>query len=241
MFYTNRLLPFLPEWRLRFVVRPAAEVVFAEDESTEAEFGFEPRSKQARFFDAPTRRHVVGLLYEGDGDPPRRMTDVRVVARVFGTLDRDGSLEVWHLSVRRTHRLNNSDHGRNWGVHNVASETRGSRTRWRTADSASLTPTNAEAHVRGTPNPYAVECLVRVVDELACPSVRQHDAMPCARLFDKGYDHRTHPATLLIYRALHFVRGSGVLHYAWVRGSMPSLATSHAAMRECMHYGVAAV
>lgn len=96
------------------------------------------------------------------------MTDSQVVARLFGTLDRDSSLELWHISVNASHPLNNSGKGTRWGVHNVESYDVNGKTRWK-MDGKNIT---ARAHVRGSPNPYVVECLVGCAMQLDCLSVR---------------------------------------------------------------------
>lgn len=237
---TNRLRPFRPHAPLRFATRSVVEVDL--DVVPYDEFGFEEGSKQARFFESAATNRVVAFLYEDAGtDPPHSLLDPRVVARLFGTQDRDGSLELWHLSVHRRHPLNDSGKGTRWGVHGVVKDTSGRKVRWKSVDGAKLTPHTAEDHVRGTPNPYAVELLVRTVERLACPSVRQHDAMPCAKLFHKDYDHATHPATQLIYRALKFIRGSGVLHYTWLADRMPPLRYSYDRLLLSMRHGTNAV
>ena len=247
MRFENRLRPFVSEHNLRVRVRSASEMSFADDESTYEHFGFRANSKQARFFTRVgkgTENRVVGVLYEGRGEAPTSLTDPRVVCRLFGTLDRDASLELWHISVNARNHLNDSERGRRWGIHNLVShvEGRDARTRWTSADTGvKLTPRNARAHVRGTPNPYAVECLVRCVEHIGCPSVRQHDDMPCAKLFDAHYDHKTHPSTLLLYEALKFTRPPGLSHYVWIRAHMPSLIYSYEQSAQRMFFGLPVV
>lgn len=239
---TNRLVPFEPQLYLRVAVRPVEEIEFV-DEHTEHEFGFKARSKQSRFFDPPyDKKRIVGMLYVAGNGVPTSMTDADVVCRLFGTVDRDGSLELWHISVAASHPLNDSEKGTRWGVHNIVMDTSKSLTRWRSADTNSpLTERNARTHVRGSPNPYAVECLVRVAEYLKCPNIRQHDQMPCAKLFHKDYDHRTHPAIMLIYEALRFTRAPGVGQYIWMRGTMPPLLYSYQKIMQCMFFGITAV
>jgi hypothetical protein len=238
---TNRLSPFEPQPYLRVAVRSVGEMTFV-DEDTEHEFGFKPRSKQSRFFDPPhAPKRVVGMLYVAGSGVPTSMTDPAVVCRLFGTVDRDGSLELWHISVAPSHPLNDSGKGTRWGVHNVAMDTSGAKTRWRSTDGTTLTERNAQTYVRGTPNPYAVECLVRVAEYLNCPSIRQHDQMPCAKLFHKDYDHRTHPAVMLIYEALRFARAPGVGQYIWMRDTMPPLLHSYQRLVQCMFFGITVV
>lgn len=245
MRYENRLSPFQPRQQLLFQPWSAAEVHFHEDEATYAQFGFKPHSKQARFFTNPAggAQRVVGVLYEptDGGAAPRDMADPRVVSRLFGTLDRDGALELWHISVNPANALNDSQRGTRWGVHNIVSREVNGKTRWATLDGANLTQRTARAHVRGTPNPYAVECLVRCAETLRCPSVRQHDAMPCAKLFNPQYDQRTHPGTMLLYEALKFERARDLPQYVWHRSFMPGLAHSHARCVAQMAAGLSVV
>jgi len=244
MRFENRLQPFEMDTGLHLSILPALAVDFADDESTYAHFGFSERSKQSRFFtDLTSANRVVAIPHEGDV-PPTSMVDARVVARLFGTVGRDGSLELWHLSVNASHALNDTAAGTRWGVHNLEScAALGDRvTFWRTlTDGKRVTSRNARAHVRGTPNPYAVECLVRCVERLGCPSVRQHDGMPCAQLFHGGYDERTHPATMLLYEALKFERAPGLSHYTWHADFMVPLTHSFETMRDRMRCGLSVV
>lgn len=143
--------------------------------------------------------------------------------------------------MNATHPLNDSGRGTRWGVHNLESYALADgRTRWR-ADGTNVTPRIARAHVRGSPNPYAVECLVRCATHLKCPSVRQHDDMPCAKLFNAQYDQKTHPATMLIYETLGFQRAPGLSHYTWHEQFMPSLSHAYTQMRERMMFGLSVV
>ena len=236
----NQLESFAAQTRLRIKILKADEIDFANDDSTHTHFGFKRDSKQSRFFtDRTTPRHVVGLLYEGGS--PVSMADPRVVCRLCGVLDRDGSRELWHISVNSFHPLNDSAKGTRWGVHNVESYTANGYTRWKSFDGTNITQRNARAHVRGTPNPYSVECLVRCVEHLNCPSVRQHDAMPCAKLFTSQYDQKTHPATMLIYEALNFTKAPGLQHYVWHRSFMPGLIHSYARSAQQMHFGISVI
>lgn len=239
--YLDNLSPFVPELYLRVWVTGAENVTYV-DEGTEEVFGFKPRSKQSRFFTDPKKgsARVVCLLYEA-GPRPVSMTDERVVARFFGTLDRDSSLELWHLSVNPSHPLNDSARGKRWGVHSITRDDTGSKTRWRGMDGTKLTNRNSEGHVRGSPNPYAVECLVRGVEVIHCPSVRQHDQMPCANLFHSDYNHSTHPSTLVIFKTLDFRKPPSLAHYMWMRSLNTSLLHSHSKMVQCMQHGISCV
>lgn len=127
------------------------------------------------------------------------------------------------------------------GVYNVVSHTVNGKTVWTNLEGTNLTQRNARAHVRGTPNPYAIECLVRCVEHMGCPSVRQHDAMPCAKLFSRQYDQKTHPATMLIYEALKFTQPPGLSQYAWHRQFMPSLIHSYERCAQQMFFGLPVV
>ena len=250
MRFENRLVSFEPTKGLNLSILPATHVEFQDDETTYAHFGFRERSKQSRFFtDATTANRIVALLYQDKKDsssvaaaPPTCMTDSRVVARLFGTLDRDSSLELWHISVNASHPLNDSGKGTRWGVHNVESYDVNGKTRWKTiSDGKNITARIARAHVRGSPNPYAVECLVGCAMQLNCPSVRQHDDMPCAKLFNCQYDQKTHPATMLIYETLGFGRAPGLSHYTWHGQVMPPLFHAYTQMRERMMFGLSVV
>lgn len=242
MRFDNRLVGFELNHYLRIKVVSAEDVEFADDEHTYEEFGFKEHSKQARFFTQPSGRRIVGLLYnDSSGAPPRAMTDQQVVCRLFGSVDRDGSLELWHISVNSSHHLNDSKRGTRWGVHNLESRHVNGRTRWANLEGVHLTQKNARAHVRGTPNPYAVECLVRTVEFLQCPSVRQNDEMPCAKLFSSQYDQKTHPATMLIYEALKFTQPPNLSQYVWHRKFMPNLVHSYTRCAQQMRFGLPVV
>ena len=232
----NRLQPFEPEPLLRLRIVPCSHVDFPGTADTAKEFGFTPRSKQARFFDQEGDGNVVALLYrDKGGPPPTSMTDASVVCRLFGSVDRN-VLTLWHVSVNHANSLNDSDQGRRWGVYNIRRDTSGKKVRWRTSEGARITPRNAGAHIRGTPNPYAVECLVRAAERLKVDSIEQHSDMPCARLFNSEYDHRTHPATYLIYKALGFTNTMG--HFVWYSSEDPSLMHSYRRTLRMMEQGI---
>ena len=241
MRFDNRLASFSAAQGLRVAVLDAQEVEYVDDNTTYEHFGFKENSKQARFFTQPATRRVVGLLYQSGSGVPKSMTDARVVCRLFGSLDRDGSLELWHISVNALNPLNDSQRGVRWGFYNVVSHTVNGKTVWTNLEGTNLTQRNARAHVRGTPNPYAIECLVRCVEHMGCPSVRQHDAMPCAKLFSRQYDQKTHPATMLIYEALKFTQPPGLSQYAWHRQFMPSLIHSYERCAQQMFFGLPVV
>ena len=241
MRFDNRLRPFDSQAGLRVKVWKVEEVHFRDDDTTYPHFGFKENSKQARFFTAPAKSGAVGLLYEPGEGAPVSLDDPRVVCRLFGTLDRDRSLVLWHISVNASNPLNDSGGGTRWGIHGLVSHTVSGRTRWTTLEGINLTPSTARAHVRGTPNPYAVECLVRCVEQLGCPSVRQHDDMPCTKLFVGQNEQRTHPSIMLLYESLKFVRSPGLPQYAWHRKFMPSLIYSYQRASQQMSFGLPVV
>ena len=239
MRFLNVLAPFTPASHLALAVVPVAQIEFQEYAGMKAHFGFGERSLQSRFFDKPhLPQRLVGLLYVPGQGVPRALTDRRVVCRLFGEMDR-GTLTLWHISASSEHPLNDNRRGTRWGVHNVARDATGFQVRWKTLSGATITPKNARAHVRGSPNPYAVECLVRVAERLACSMVRQHDQIPCAQLFHKDYDHKNDPAIMLLYETLHFKKPLG--QYTWLRGNAPPLTDSHAQMLQKMQLGVPVV
>lgn len=238
--FANHLRPFEAQLYLRVALLPVAEIEFEEWDDMKREYGFGPASKQSRFFDPPHRDdRIVGLLYVPGQGVPTSLTHPSVICRLFGTIERDGSLELWHISTSPSHTYNDNQHGTRWGVHNLIRDDSGSKVRWKTLNGKNITRTTARAHVRGSPNPYAVECLVRVVERLGCPAVRQHDQMPCAKLFHTGYDHRSDPAIMLIYETLRFERP--IEQYSWNREQMPSLSHSYAQMAQKMMFGLSVV
>ena len=241
MRFDNRLTSFVAEQGLRVAVVDARDVTYDDDVTTYEHFGFKENSKQARFFTQPKGARVVGMLYQPGTGVPKSMVDPSVVCRLFGSLDRDGSLELWHISVNALNPLNDSQRGTRWGFYNIVSHIVNHKTVWTSLEGSNLTQRNARAHVRGTPNPYAVECLVRCVEYLGCPSVRQHDAMPCAKLFSRQYDQKTHPSTMLIYEALKFTQAPGLSQYVWHRQFMPSLIHSYERVAQQMFFGLPVV
>lgn len=239
----NRLEPFVPARDLGFIAW-RAEDVGVDVGDLHAEYGFGAGSKQHNFLTrADSADHVVVLLH--DGHMPRHMADPSVVARAFGVL-RTGPrgsnhLELWHVSVRKEHPLNDSRGGTRWGVFGIARTTAGSRVRWRSLDGRGVTRRNAARHIRGTPNPYAAECLVRFAKLFECTTVTQNPEMPCAQLFDSQYCHRTHPATHVLFRALGFVQPSALDHYVWDAEVHPSLTDAWTTALEHMAQGRAVV
>ena len=212
-----------------------------------AEYGYRSRSRQDRFFDPPhdargaarVRDREVILVYTGDSPAPRHMADPRVVARAFGALER-GVFVIWHASVNKAHPLNDAQRGAHWGLcNNVHYDGR-----YWFHGTTRLTQARAEAVVGGTPNPYLVQCLVGYSARRVCQRMTQDPAMPCAKLFSADYsrpgDQRSHPATLLLYKALGFVRPPSLTHY--VRpDDAPPIGALHARLLERMRAGLPAV
>ena len=219
----NRLRPFVPHGPLHIVAWRATDVSL-DVEDMYAEYGFRVGSKQHNFL-TQSRTGVVVLLHNvPQGSPvPRHLAHPSVVARAFGVVRTHrgvNELELWHISVRKQHPLNDSRGGTRWGVHGIRRVDNGGLVRWTTATGSKLTKRNALGLVKGTPNPYAMECLVRFAQLFDCKVVAQNPEMPCAQLFDSQYCHRTHPATLLLYRALGFKRPPHLDHFVW-NGSIP--------------------
>ena len=233
--------PFVPHGPLPFVVWRAADVE-VDVRDFAAEYGFTAGSAQHNFFAAPPAGAAVVLLHTSAGAPPRHLADPAVVARAFGTVSARGLGELWHVGVRKAHPLG-AARGR-WGARGVVPGPPGpaGRATWVSeADGARVTPARAEAAVRGSPNPYALECLVRFGEALACATLAQNPALPCGHLFHGHYDQKADPAAMLLYRALGFQRGAGLCHYAWERAAGPDLAASHAAALAKMRAGEAVV
>lgn len=145
---------------------------------------------------------------------------------------------MWYLGVQKGHPLNDSAHGARWGVYGLWRQMEGSKARWYNESNQKLTKRNADPYVQGSPNPYAVALLVHVMSTSVY--VRQHEAMPCANLFDTQYCHNTHPATLLIYKTLGFDRAPGLDFYQWSERDSP-VALSERRMRLLMRLGLPVV
>lgn len=216
----KRLAPFVASADTRFAVLGDAAHLGDDPDEWPSTYGFKFGSMQHNFFrhaPAPRTSRVVTVLTT-DRTPSTNLGDEGIVARLFGVLRKDRNrveLEIWHVSVNKTHPLNDAQGGRAWGVYGIRKKAtaHGALTRWETPEGDSLTKTTYAQHVRGSPNPYAVECLARTMSHFGCTDARQHEQMPCANLFSSQYDHRSHPSTLLIYRALNFHRAPGLDHY----------------------------
>lgn len=190
------------------------------DGDLQSEYGFGTGSMQQNLFLRPPpngSRNVAFALHSGE--TPETLDSHSVVARMFGRV-RGRDLEIWHLSVRKSHPLNDGLRGERWGVYGLRLDSVPTKARWYTADGLKLTRSNSDALVRGSPNPNAVQLLYKVMKRLGCDVARQHESSPCAQLFDSGYTHTTHPATLLIYRTLGFERLGGLDAYSWNYGTM---------------------
>lgn len=244
----RKISPFVPDDNLHLHPLEATYATVGGCDLV-AEYGFKDGSMQHGFF-APSStagrgaRKVVFALTTAAEVPPTLHADT-VVARVFGVARGTKEFEVWHVSVNKRHAHNDSHGGTRWGVYGIVDATppTSSKTRWAEAE-GERRPVNkrtSESVVRGTPNPYAVMCLYRACTVLGSRSVRQHESMPCAQLFDTQYDHRTHPATLLLYRALHFSRPQGLDYYAWDADTKPSLDASWSRVQFMMRLGIPVV
>ena len=242
----RRLRPFRPKLDLQLSRVPfEADEVLGEVVDLAQEYNFKPNSLQHNFFlKSPPKRttNVVYVLHSSHEGVPTTLDAPTVVARLFGRLRGNDELEIWHLSVQKSHPLNDSKQGTRWGLYGIRLDSeKSSKSRWYDAQDLAINKRNSEVAIRGTPNPYATMCLYEVVKSLNLRSARQHEAMPCAQLFDPQYDHRSHPATQLVYRALHFRRPPGLDFYAWDRDSSPSMESSWAKCLHRMHYGIPVV
>lgn len=232
----RRLVPFTPRTDLALsVLHPIDPLLLGEGEVTD--YGFKQRSKQYNFFARPPRGATVVALHE-PGASVATLRDPSVVAFLFGDATRN-LLRLWYVGVNKAHPDNESGRGTRWGVYGIAPVQQGDKVRWLIPPTTKLTPRNAAAHVAGTPNPYAVECIARAVTHLRCTGAMQHPDMPCTKLFDRQYDHRHHPAVLLLYLALGFQRG--MEHYDWYAERDPPLMDALARVRALMARGEAAV
>ena len=234
----NHLLPYNP-LTLRLSVVNSTDIDF---EDNEREFGFKPRSQQSGFFETTSSSKYVGLLYKGGIVPPRSMLDPCVVARVFGEMVSDDDFNIWHVSVASTHSLNNSDSGFRWGVHNVVRDrTNPNRTKWKIVNpvnrEVNVTFSNAPTHVRGTPNPYAAQCLARTLTFLDCATATQKENMPCAKLFVPNMPQHHDASIFLLYAALGFQPQRELHRFYWHRGSNPAFVDSYVRMLARMAAG----
>lgn len=232
--------------------RPTPDLPMARLESTEAalggadlksEYGFDVNSMQHNFFKTPgssRSKKVVIIMHTSTGPVPVTMDDGAVVARLFGTI-RGSDLEIWHLSVNKSHPLNDSHRGAHWGVYGVRLDTVPTKARWYDADGRQVTKQNSEQQVRGSPNPFATNCIYRTIRDFKCKSARQHESMPCAQLFDSQYDHKAHPATQLIYRTLGFERLAGLDAYSWNTATMVDMQVSWNRFTFRMNRGIPAI
>lgn len=213
----HRLRPFVFDAPLRVTVFRGAQVngTTLGEGSLVDNYGFKEASQQHNFWIKPPTRVerlvvVVWMATRPAREAPTDLSDARVVARLFGTMY-EGELVVWHLSVNRTHPLNNSEGGRRWGHYGLHLDSR----RWVDVKGVHVTKKNCHMLVRGTPNPFATYCLYRSVVDTECNRVSQKADSPCALLFVAGQNHDHHPPVLLIYRALAFERAPGLDHYVW--------------------------
>ena len=230
----NRLAPFEPESNLRLTIERATPMMLSAT-NMKKEFGFEEDSKQGNFFKRATKKSVVALLYQGTRKP-ETMSDPNVVCRLFGVVDRQG-LELWHISANPKNALNDNRKGKSWGIFDITPYKRkDGKTRWVSSSGESLTEKSHAAYVRGSPNPYIVELIIRVADILDLKEIAQYSEMPCAKLFHNNYDHKNHPAIYLIYKCLDFIKG--VDTFVWYRGQRAPLLRSYLKMLQMMEFGI---
>ena len=236
---SRRLQPFRMERTQLHWIPFGSGALGREGEGVYDEYGFEEGSKQGNFFRSRIRAPVVAVLTSSSSPPPSHLSDDSVVARLFG--EKVGSdLVLWHVSVRRQHVYNDSDAGRKWGVYGIEFVP-GTKVRWRDAHGKTVDKKTAESAVRGSPNPYATRLVVEVCLSLQPSLVRQHEAMPCAQLFDKQYTHRTHPATHVLFRSLGFRKPKGLDAYVWNASNSPPFQLSWRKVEYCMSLGMPCV
>ena len=226
----NRLEPFTPPV-LPVDARSDVGPHLLGTDLLEEEYGFKDKSMQDNFFTRPPKGAFVLLMHTGA--PPETMADETVVARLFGTRNASEAV-VWHVSVRKSHPLNDGSRGKRWGVYGIEYD---GKKHWFAADKK-LTRTSAEKFVRGSPNPYATRLLVEAAGTRK--TIRQHEAMPCAQLFHPRYSHRLHPQTLLLYLALGFRKAPGMDAYVW-SDPLPPLHLAWERTLHRMSLGVPAV
>jgi hypothetical protein len=182
--------------------------------------GIKVHSKLWNFLKTPAAGRYACLLHDAPTTSP---TSEHTVAVAFASLH-GSTLVLWHVGVRKAHPLNDSRGGRRWGVYGLTKD----GNRWRSADGTRLTSRNKhlERYVFGSPNPYAMLVVCALAERFSpLAAIEQHPDMPCAQLFHPHYDHSTHPAIQLLYRALGFVR-SPVGHYVWYASEQRALAES---------------
>lgn len=238
----RRLEPFRPASALHFhVIRaPTLDVLGVDDAEVYEEYGFKADSMQYNFFrETHKTSHFVAVLYEQTNDaPPTTMTSDNVVTRLFGSVT-GSDMVIWYVGARKLHPLNDSDRGKRWGVFGIGKiASTSSNVRWQTEKGGNITKRNSEGHIRGSPNPYALRILIEVAHTFSSSFVVQNPDMPCAKLFHKDYDHSAHPATLLLYRTLGFVKPPDLEHYIWNALVHPPLERSYTAALERMAAGL---
>ena len=245
MLFPRRIRPFKPTVDLPMTVVEPSEAALG-DSDLKREYGFEANSMQHNFFKTSSRpsssksKKIVVLLHTSNGQMPMAMDHDTVVARLFGVV-RGTDLEIWHLSVNKKHPLNFSNQGTHWGVYGVRLDTTPTKARWYDSDGRQLTKQNSEQLLRGSPNPFATNCLYRTIRQFKCKSARQNESMACAQLFDPQYDHTTHPATQLIYRTLGFERSFGLDAYSWNASTMVDMQVSWNRFMFRMNKGIPAI
>jgi hypothetical protein len=95
-----------------------------------------------------------------------------------------------------------------------SSNSKGQARWYRKGEGETYTPVTAPGHVRGSPNPFVAITLATLVDfasDAGATSAVQNSSLPCAQFYSEDYDHKHHPSTELIYRALGFkLESSGI-------------------------------
>lgn len=227
----RRLRPFTPfaSTSYRITSLPPVEESLGADPDLENEYGFKVGSQQHNFFRGSGKKKSSDVVYvlHSSSDPPSTLNDPRVAARIFGRV-RNGDFEIWHLSANKANPCNDSKRGTRWCVYGVrVVDPSATKIRWLdTSTNKPVSRSNMEASVRGSPNPYVTLCLYLSMKDTSCVVARQNESSPCSQLFDAQYSHRTHPATLLIYRSLGFEKSPSLDGYSWNKDTMVDLDTS---------------
>lgn len=202
-------------------------------EEFQTEYGFVRNSMQHNFFKTDSEQKVVIVLAQSQ-EPPQSMVDPSVVVRMFGERMGDEFL-LWHVSINKNNSRNMS-YGKYWGFYGIRPSMVGTYRVWYDGEKR-LTELNAIKHVKGTPNPYVVHCIVKFAGDW-CQTFRQHPDMPCSKLFRTNMNQKTHPSTLLIYSALDFVYS--IDSYVWL-SSKRSFQESYELMVRRMKKGLPVV
>ena len=156
----RRIRPFVPEFDLRTKLLRIGELDL--EQGFHNHLGFKERSKQWNFLTSFHPSRFVLLLMRR-GDDTFSPTSEKTIAVAFGEYN-GRSVDLWHVSVNRTHPLNDSRNGERWGVYGIKRVVEKSRIRWINSDGRKITAANHVQFIKGTPNPYAVLVVSGVVD-----------------------------------------------------------------------------